>query len=414
MHIIIIIFTFIALYNPPLIRISFLHLTTIIAIIDYCKHKGEYDKTFDRSLFNLWLKILLVLLYLFIIILFSGNDFISPLYRVGVINFEMIPTSCFIVYQCKRRKYDLIDIIIKAALIQGIICVITMFIPAAQSYLVHRMVSNGLNDKIISFSSYRFYGISYSTIFSMPILNSIISVIALYKAIKKHYIYFVYSLIIALSAIVNARISIVSFFISAVFMFVIIFRDKKDVLKRVAKLCVISLSLLVLSYLVMKSMGSRFSNTIDWIERGIKDIYAIMLSEDNGGAYYSYYRGTQKWQLPNSFFSILFGTGARVIRGNYIYKSDIGYINDIWLGGIVYCALIYGFYFSVCKKIGKRFLMKVNIRYTGIVLTLIFLIINVKGSIFGNNEFISFVILLFALCQSDYFDIQREYIQSKK
>src|SRR5699024_6530651 len=47
------------------------------------------------------------------------------------------------------------------------------------------------------------------------------------------------------------------------------------------------------------------------------------------------------WTFSNSLVKIIFGTGHTVFGNGFVIQSDVGYVNDVWLFGIVGSILLY-------------------------------------------------------------------------
>lgn len=385
------IYVFILLFMPPLLPFSFLHIVAIIAWLHILTHIGTYRAFFKGNIKRNVFYMTLIMLYLFFVMALNGqniSNIIRELYsRLGAIAFEMIPAACYVVYKASKRRVEIIDLIIFAATIQGVISVITFFVPSIQNFIISTMVRNGYSDAYLKFTSYRLYGVSYSMLFGMPIANSIIGVIALYRGLSKGWKYLVYAILITFSAIVNARISFIVLIISLVYILyeVVRFRGAKNIIK-VFRLLVYTGFILVVGTWIFNYMSGSYERIVTgWIS-GLQNTIALIFNEDNASSYYSYYRGDLKWQLPEGILSKFFGTGQRVIRGNSTYRSDIGYINDIWLGGFFYSILIYLSVIRETVHLNSWFKKKNGFRLAGIILLIILIVVNIKGSIVGINE----------------------------
>ena len=226
----------------------------------------------------------------------------------------------------------------------------------------------------------------------MPVINSLIGAEAVYYALKNKIIYLLMAGIILFSAIINARISIVPIAICFIYMIIILNKNRLTV-KNICKTLVGVLAV-VFGISLFGSAISRNAIMEDWLTRGFNDIVAILMRNDNGSGYYTYYTSNTMWQLPPNALSVIFGTGNRVIRGNAFYSSDIGYINDIWWGGIIYCLMIYSFLVHELRVIAKNRINSELIFFDGLLL-IVLLVVNIKGNVIGLNEITSMITILF-------------------
>ena len=115
--------------------------------------------------------------------------------------------------------------------------------------------------------------------------------------------------------------------------------------------------------------------------------------------------GTTKYLISDRLFfpegiGLLFGTGSRVF-GNLtqgVVSSDIGFVNDIFMGGIIYIFILYGaYYMLIASSISKKQnLLK-------IILVIALLVANWKGELFKNSTIIIglFFILLIEMLPNE-------------
>lgn len=385
------IYTFLFLYMPPLLPFSSLHIVAIIAWLHILTHRGTYKAFFHVHIKKVILYLTVIMLYLFFVMVGGGrgiSDTVGELYsRLGALSFEMIPAACYLVYKASKRRIDIIDLIIFAATIQGVISVITFLVPSIQNFIIYTMVNNGYSDVYLNFKSYRLYGVSYSMLYGMPIANSIIAVIALYRSLSKGWKYLIYTILIAFPAIINARISFIVLIISLLYMLYEVVRTRGGKkAKRVFRLLLFTSFIFVVGTQIFSYMSDSNERIVNGWNSGLQNTIALVFNEDNASRYYSYYRGSDEWQLPDGILSKIFGTGQRTIRGNSAYQSDIGYINDIWLGGFLYSILIYLSIIRETLHLNSWFRKKNGLRFAGAVLLLILIIVNIKGSVVGIDE----------------------------
>ena len=117
---------------------------------------------------------------------------------------------------------------------------------------------------------------------------------------------------------------------------------------------------------------------------------------DQYHGYFGYISNNDKYQLPSGFYFI-FGLGHRIMSNNpYNVNSDIGLINDIWLGGILYTISIYVLFsrilLDIYNNVKDRYILNNLMFY---LFTEIFIICNLKGYIFAMNNFTNLVFLCY-------------------
>ncbi|MEE0138398.1 hypothetical protein, partial [Fusobacterium ulcerans] len=76
--------------------------------------------------------------------------------------------------------------------------------------------------------------------------------------------------------------------------------------------------------------------------------------------------------------------------------SDIGYINDLWYGGIVYTMILWSFFIQnflalFYSKMESKFL---NIKVLSLILFIISIISHVKGTFYAPSSYWNFIVLI--------------------
>ena len=85
---------------------------------------------------------------------------------------------------------------------------------------------------------------------------------------------------------------------------------------------------------------------------------------------------------------LVFGTGESILWGNkYGVCSDVGFINDLWRGGILYFTAIIGLFILTLWKImhSGSITRQDGVFLSGFLL-LVFLLNNIKGSFFLHTD----------------------------
>ena len=378
---------FFSIYYPPIIQINTIHILAAISYIYIFTH-GTAHRLF-RVVVKKSMPLYLLLFYLLFVCLI--NHHIDGITGLFVVTIEVIPIGCMIsnlMEGCKKQsavQFD--DLIIIAATIQALIAIMAFFIPSFQSRIIQWYIAYGFRDVFIRMSRHRLFGFSYTMAFSMPIVQGVVAAYCLYKGINKWKIYFIPMLLILFSSIINARIGIVVFAIGAVAVLGASLKPKRLISVIVSVLILYLIPTIFMRYLTNDA-------TRAWIESGINSIFAFINKTSYASdSYFLYVTNAEKYTLPPSFLSIIFGEG-HIARGEGMYATDIGYINDIWLGGLIYCITIIYFYLKNTVKMVLHYENKIQNR-VWIILGSVGILIaaNIKGRVFAWNE----VIMLWSL-----------------
>ncbi|MNC45868.1 hypothetical protein D3C75_948580 [compost metagenome] len=158
------------------------------------------------------------------------------------------------------------------------------------------------------------------------------------------------------------------------------------------KLVAILSALVFISIYLFNYISKTLPATISWVNNGFEDMYAFLTGQSTGLESVSKLANTM-WFFPDSFFFLLFGTGHTVYQAVGYYHSDIGLINDLWLGGLVGLFLLYlPFVFIFFKTFSNR-ASSLN-KVLTVFLLISFFTTNLKAVIVSYNVGTSIVLLL--------------------
>ena len=149
-------------------------------------------------------------------------------------------------------------------------------------------------------------------------------------------------------------------------------------------------------FLGLSFLQSIQPDTYTWIVSGFEDTLALVFEGDKLG---NYEQLTGSFLMfPTGAWNWLFGYGVRVYAGNksniWFGTSDIGYINDLFMGGLVYMGILYSTIIAqliACHKKSKN-----TVR--GSLLFLAFLIVlmiaNYKGEAARSGMVLTSIVFL--------------------
>jgi hypothetical protein len=135
--------------------------------------------------------------------------------------------------------------------------------------------------------------------------------------------------VLLISIIFNARIGLVVILASILLNF----------RKRVPQILIICFIFYLLIDIVSKNLSffEDYKQTINWFNSFFTESFDFLSGRGNDdNTYYVLY--SRVFNFPKDFFSILFGEG-KIIFGT-IGGSDVGYVNQIFNGGIIYLLLL--------------------------------------------------------------------------
>ncbi|AMB97021.1 hypothetical protein [Aerococcus urinaeequi] len=387
--------TFILIYVPIIFGVNLLHALTIVAMIYLFLHlKKTLEILQIRDIFVLVTMIMSLIIYLFFVIRLNRVPLTSITPHIYML-LEVIPVSIMIVL-INRNQSDvkILNVILNVAIVQSLIAFASYLVPNLQQFLVRQLVNQGATEVYLRIADYRMYGFSNFLTFATPALQAIIAFLMMLKIKNKEYKYLLFLPFIIFSSLINARTSVVVLVIGL--LMIVLFGLTKGLSKIVVSSLLLTIILIFIFSNNIQIAIVSDNPTIQWIVTGLNEIVSFLNGNVESG-YFAYVTSANQYQLPEGA-GLLFGEGIRVMFGNSSnFLSDIGYINDIWLGGLIYLvaiSLIISFLF-ISGKNASSYLGKEDIKLTSIFLITILIVLNFKGFIFGFNPVINTTLLLY-------------------
>ena len=278
-------------------------------------------------------------------------------------------------------------------MMQGILSFVAFVFNPVQLFLCELLKNIMAADAVEYWKNYRLYGLSCSLSYGMPIAQSLIGGMALIYAKKYNNKYFFFVPILWGSAIINARVTMVVVIIELFLIFFAHLRYKPSFkIKRESIfifLFLLFIILIVLSDIVRK--GVNLSRITDPIIEFLALLQGKRVFKTEGYFAYLFFD-------PKAF---AFPAKEKMLLGGGIWNSvsDIGYIHNLWVGGIVYSLLLYLFYFGLLKRWYRELKNSGEInRIIPIMFGVVLFIVNIKGDAFGSiSEFINLFYLMLGI-----------------
>lgn len=396
---------FILIYNPPLFMMNTMHTVGLFSLAYLVIVRGGSNLfVLKTNTLRLVLGFAILFLYLFICVyVINGQALDSTLFPIYFI-IDIIPFGMAMKKYIERHQLEFewaISIVINAAIIQSIFAAITLLFPNVQSFFVERMIAYGYNEIYSTLSVYRMYGFSNALTNATPVVQSIIAVISVWLALNWNKKYYIAAFFIMFSAIINARISIVVFAIGVI---VLLIKRSTNSSGRIKIIFATVVSYIVVVFLLLPLIQNISPLTYEWVTDGFNELSSFKLGSNSyaNNSYFGYLINQERFVFPEGLSGFLFGKGYSIMssRNPSGFQSDVGYICDIWTGGVVYIGILYSFFLSLLIKLRKNTnaLMAFIASYYMIAL----LFINIKGVALSMNAFINLLIVIVCISMADY------------
>ena len=255
-------------------------------------------------------------------------------------------------------------------LVGTIAAVITLFLilnPSLNEYVRSNVIIETLDTVSESEWSFRGFSVAESSAYSYGIVQGLVLALCLFK-VKDSPLYILPILLLFVSILFNARIG----FVPAGFALALILFSGKIKLKSLVLLVLI---LFLGEWLLYDSAFSEQNeSSLTWGLNFFSDTLNMVKGEDDGSNYTVLFN--EMLFFPETLIGFLFGEGKDLfgLRGG----TDIGYILQLFKGGIVYLLLLLCFLWFLFKRSYKYSENK----FIPILFFITILIVNIKGNAF--------------------------------
>lgn len=388
---------FCVIHHPPILGINILYLITPIVWVYILLHYKYLLVPFDKKSINkmiIW--ILFLIMYQSMVSLFNGYSIISA--SVGMIWWVLaiIPSAIVINHYICTQGFGedaFNNSLLFASLLQVFFAILAYVSPEIRAFFMRNIDYS----KISYMYAYRMYGFArYLTGFT-AFAQGAIAAYFFWLGITKNKKYFLSVPLILFSAVINARTSMV-IFIGAVL--VIFFTSKLKFTSKMIFAVAIILSVIggnyLLEYLRLNSTNQTVGFVVDFF-----DVMKAFFNGDTTG-YFIYATNSSKYVLPTGI-QFIFGTGKNIFKQSIdvAFTSDIGFVNDIWVGGIVFVFLYYSFWIWLClllkRKISKTGMQSSSLAFVAMI-AIALVVSNFKGIVNTDNDLVSFILIVATFC----------------
>ena len=417
-----IVLLFFIIFSPPVIPVVNTTLVTaaVLGILIFVKYKGQISDALKSSkimLFCLVFSLFLLYLALTTVVNFCLGNTVQLMHYVKLWYrfFLIVPMSAviclYIVLRTKELSYSpekLCMCIIIATMLQFVLAFSALLFPSVKSFfidIIYKNTGDGYLD-IPWVMARRGFGFSNSFLDSFGFGMGIVAALPLFilKPENKKILLLIPFLL--LISILNVRTGLIIAFLgvlTALPHFFIVFKKSN---KPILILTVITAFALLICLLIIVYLCNPV--TLGWIIEDVSSIAGTVIPEasnqilpdaiasnsDTTTAQVLF--SSRFWNIPLGL-TLIFGSGHTIFGAVGFPNSDVGYINDLWMGGIVGTAILYSAFILIIlqalkgsKKLSRKSLV--------VFLSLSFFVFQIKANAIAFNAgLIVFLMLLFSL-----------------
>lgn len=352
------VFLFMFIFMPPIFPyINILYILDVFAVIAIVtKYKSEYllictNKTISwfKNTFFIFSVVTIMhnILDWTIGEQLEVNEYIVNIYRIVGVEVLIIACSVYVVCYCLKNNLDfkqLCSCFMYAGLVQSIFAVIMVISPSAKTFFNNLFVmhtygsieNSGIkswifNERLYGFANVLYDGFGYGT--------GIIAGIAIWLMLEEKKINIKYVLYVLVLIIVPVLNSITGFFIA---LLAVILKGGQIIKNKGIKFnsliyCVLLIASAAGGLLILNNRATAAINRL------FSNIMAILGKNDQITSYSNLMRPSY-WILPTGIIDKFIGTGHTIYTTTQFGHSDVGYINMIWMVGIIGCIWLYSIF----------------------------------------------------------------------
>lgn len=391
-------YLFVLVFAPPIVPYPHLFLTIFSLLMLATTYKRKVWIVLKRSgIYNWVLAMGLFAMYTVCVplpISMLCNDIVNTSHYISVINrygVLIVAVSVCVTYLlCKTDRdgygYEfLLESLINAGVIEGVCAALAFLFPGVKSIFIFFMKQFSASNLYSNtwYITVRSYGFASTLVDVFGLGAALIAGICFFYGITRKKIYMAESIVIAIATILNSRTGLLVYLISIMLSLLYVLQ-KGDIRKIISTL--IAIGLLIVAGSKILDIMSTNEYTAGWFQAGIKSIQNFMsgnrTSNTSGDAMSMLFQDNF-WKFP-TFPRIIFGTGHSLYGAEGYAHSDVGYVNEIWLFGILGCLLLYGKIIEMCGMMKKSTRIPM-FDYAAVFLLISYFFFNIKGAALGYN-----------------------------
>lgn len=416
-------YTFVVLYTPNFFSSAYINyiLPFIYMIIGLVLLKSKKKDKKIKGVF--YFVAILISFWIFAAMFFVIRALIAGVEITDIINLRIVQSAniiAIIICVCKIEQqltywgYSLRDkmiFLLNVTMIQAFIVILMLIMPSLRTQLLQHFYQYGNGNEFTL--AKRVYGIMSNYTFSGAIFHGFLASIALTFGIiydKKIYIYIPF---LILMVVLNGRTGLIIFIMGLIINIGYLIIKNKYFIKAIGALIILSI-IVPISLNIIKSIKP---DTYRFLMMGMEDVLNYLINDEKDGNV-DVLLGNFEDNINVKTF--LLGNGHKIqnsgdipekIRFEGVY-SDMGYLNDMYLGGIIYMILLYipmiYLILSRVKSVSFSENEKIINNVFNIISILTIFICNIKGEVFRAGIIISGVIFIKCMIQDKMEDNKSE------
>lgn len=352
-----------------------------------------YGKRYVKSIFNklfvfFILGMIIANLYFIWRAISTDND--PRLIQNFMIIFQILALMniCYLLnVEFKFNSIKICKYFLNIGVIQSLIAMAMLIWPQLHSIALNLYYASRPENVFIS--GVRIYGISSDYTFFTPIYHGILAVIAFSLALKVSFKYIEYIPFLLLIILLNGRTGFLIFIIGSIIVGILFsMKSLNDLVKGI----IIMLLVIILGMISIFVVYEYSPNTFNWLILGLNSLVDFFGGERTGN-----FAILNNMLIFPTGINFLLGYGFRLYGNLHGFPhSDIGYVNDMFMGGLVYISLLYSTVFrTILFGTSNKKGINGQINYAlSIAFIIILLVSNYKGEVMRSGLVLAIMVVI--------------------
>lgn len=287
--------------------------------------------------------------------------------------------AAFIVDLLRRRgfsKANSFEVLLWLGSFQGVIAILGVMNPAVKEISNELYNAGGASNEFVEAS--RIYGWSSDFTYGTPIYHGALAGLAVYAIATRRAKYYLHIPLILTVVLLNGRTGLIVFALVAVVSIGAAYLRRINIVGLVLGLAGVGSAI----WLGLEALARYVPRTYEWVNSFFVDTDNLV---SGGTATGNYTVLTREILFVPDGLGLWFGEGVRLYEGAAGSRTDIGFTNDLFAGGLVYWALAYGglLLFIYAKGVDRAI---------SLMLVLACVVANLKGELLHSS------VILFIVC----------------
>ena len=383
------------IYNPPVLPFNWIWIVMPLSVLYVLLHLKELKALLDlRAILRTEGVLGGMLVYLAVVAVLNHHAPSAFGYFVywmaGDIPFAL---SAWICLRKRGQGFsELLDHLLLSGLLMAATAVAALASPAVNLFFTERMNDYGI-PYVVKFAPYRNWGFAANLVSTAAYAQGVLACVALWRGVQGKPGWLAAFPVLAFSGNINARTSIAVILagMAAAGIAVLCGRDRKKILL-FAGIAAVSIAS---AYFGLRLVRLLSRASYEWLTRGLDQVGSFVAGEEQSGYFTDLAGMSGISSLPRGL-KLVFGAGTGILYGSESgAASDVGFLNDLWRGGILYSAAIIALYLRTLWRTARSSSVR---REDGIFLAALFLLVflftNIKGSFFIHSDVTAVFFLL--------------------